>query len=155
MSQYEQVVITMPAATRAELRRRLDTRYPKGRPGNNSSGVITESLNRYYEMLRRGRHALRAREYAGAELGLILEVARSYHFDAGGVNVLPALIANEPKETFARWGVFVDLCDRLTALTYAERCALVDAIERWWINQMGGAAADYGKLLDEPEQVTP
>jgi hypothetical protein len=135
MTEYKQLVISLPAHILAQVRARLDATAQRGKQRNNTSGAIAAALDRYYTILARERAALRPR-FDAAICATLIALPR--HYDAG---LLWAQVEQVDPELGAR----------LKKLSYAQACALVDALERWDI----APGADPAALLAEPREVTP
>ena len=128
--------ITMPPSTLAHVEAR------QARSGEEQSydrsAVIARSLDRYFYALAAARRGLRSR-FSKNELGLITDVANGTLFASpiaiGFVEheVAAALVDGAAE----RWHVDGPaLHKKLAALTYCEKLALVDSVERW-LNRAG------------------
>lgn len=121
----QRISISLPPALVSELRAR-DTNF---------SGALRRALTRYFETLRRSAGALREALSEG-EVSLILDALN-------GVGMMdehsPAFIPHEIKDAIdidrldRKWGVDgASLVAKLSAMSYAQLCALADAAERYW-----------------------
>lgn len=144
MSTYQQIVITIDAETLVQVRARLDANVPKGKPGNNLSGTISDNLYHYYDILEAERFALRPM-FSAAECAAILDLPRY---------TIPSLVwaAADNAQRAGELGALPEdgreLVAKLRSLTRSQACALVDAIERWHIQP----GAEPGALLAEEVQ---
>jgi len=130
--QVQRLSITMPPSTLAHVEAR------QARPGEersfDRSTIIAKSLDRYFYALAAARRGLRER-FSAAEQGLILDVANGCLFSSpcavGFIeHEVAAALADGGAE---KWNVDGPaLIEKLKALTYAEKLALIDAAERWW-----------------------
>ena len=128
----QRLSITIPAHTLALVEAR------QARSGEEQSydrsAVIARSLDRYFYALAAARRALRER-FSAAEQGLILDVANGALFASPcAVGFIEHEVADAIADGYAeKWHVDGPaLVEKLAALTYAEKLALIDAAERWW-----------------------
>ncbi len=134
--QVQRLSITMPARTLAQVEAR------QARPGEEQSydrsATIAKSLDRYFYALAAARRGLRER-FSKSELGLILDVANGALFASP---CAVGFIEHEVAAALADGGAekwHVDgpaLVKKLKALSYVEKLALVDSVERW-LNRAG------------------
>jgi len=124
--------ITMPAHTLQAVEAR------QARPGEEQSydrsATIAKSLDRYFYAIDAARRGLRERFSAG-EQGLLLYVANGALFASPcAINFIEHEVAAGIVDGLAeKWQVDGPaLVEKLAALTYCEKLALVDAAERWW-----------------------
>ena len=136
---YEKFNISMPEEITNEIASR----------GDNRSGVITLSLERYFAILETSRRAL-AEKFDKRECGLILDVMNGIiHVDTISISLVYAEIEDSLSDGLdKKWKVdSKELVKKLRALNYAENAALVDAVERWWNRVGNGERPDYDELL--------
>ena len=140
MSKYTKRAVSLPPEVVAQIELRA-----YGDDGN-FSGALAEGLSRYYEMLRRERVILRAM-FSEDECGLLLDVGNGTAWHAWSVPLLAASVEDSAPDGYAqKWGVDLPaLVAKLAGLSYAQNCALVDAIERWWAS--AADSQDVGILL--------
>ena len=134
--QVQRLSITMPPSTLAHVEAR------QARPGEGQSydrsATIAKSLDRYFYALAAARRGLRER-FSKSELGLILDVANGALFASP---CAVGFIEHEVAAALADGGAekwHVDgpaLVKKLKALSYVEKLALVDSVERW-LNRAG------------------
>lgn len=145
--QVQRLSITMPAHTLEQVKAR------QARPGEDQSvdrsSVIAKSLDRYFYAIAAARRGLRSR-FSKSELGLILDVANGTLFAS------PCAIGFIEHEVAAalvdggaeKWQVDGPaLHKKLAALTYCEKLALVDAVERWLNRAARGEQPALEELL--------
>ena len=146
--QAQRLSITMPAHTLEHVSAR------QARPGEEQSydrsATIAKSLDRYFYAIAAARRGLRSR-FSKSELGLILDVANGTLFASPCAigfleHEVAAALADGGEE---RWHVDGPaLLKKLAALTYCEKLALVDSVERW-LNRAGrGEQPALDEMLD-------
>lgn len=108
--------------------------------------AVRIGLTRYYDLLERARRDLRER-FGDAELAAILDANNGTLFEPWSIPMVWLNVEDSGPDGIAeKWDIdLASLVTKLTALSLAESHALVDAIERWWLNDTRG---DYGTLLD-------
>lgn len=133
---------TMPASkisiTIGDVLGEIDARGERG--AANRSGVIDRDLTRYYEILRYGRQSLRER-LSTAEISAILDNLNGVWLsEPVSIRLIHANVADGLEEGLAeKWKIDGPaLVEKLKSLTFAESCALADAVERWW-NRVGNS----------------
>lgn len=99
------------------------------------SGKINKALERYFAGIENTRRKL-ADQLSAGEIGLILDALNGTMF-ADTFSI--AWVENEIKDAISmdhldkKWKIDgPQLVAKLTALTYPEKAALVDIVERWW-----------------------
>lgn len=134
--QVQRLSITMPSHTLEQVKAR------QARPGEEQStdrsSVISKSLDRYFYALAAARRGLRSR-FSKNELGLIIDVANGTLFASPcAIGFLEHEVAAALADGGAeKWHVDGPaLHKKLAALTYCEKLALVDSVERW-LNRNG------------------
>ena len=109
----------------------------------------TNTLNRYFAALAEARKKLIAK-FSANECGLIVDACCSTLFnDVIGVRAIPDTVEDAIAFEYLDviWGVDGrDLVEKLNALNFIERAALVDAIERWWQVDRD-VELEFGELL--------
>jgi hypothetical protein len=144
----QRLSITMPSHTLAQVEAR------QARPGEEQStdrsSVIAKSLDRYFYAIAAARRGLRSR-FNSAEQGLILDVANGALFASPcAIGFLEHEVAAALVDGAAeKWQVDGPaLMKKLKALSYVEKLALIDAVERW-LNRAGrGEQPALEELLD-------
>jgi len=135
------------------LAEQVDARVDTGGYYSSPAAVLRGSLERYFEALYRARRTLRDR-FSGDEQALIADVCNATLFaDASAPPELWQEIEDAVRHegVAEKWGVDgADLIARLRDLTYTESCALVDAVERFWLNHRRDEQPDPRRLLEEP-----
>jgi hypothetical protein len=148
MMQVQRLSITMPSHTLEQVKAR------QARPGEEQStdrsSVIAKSLDRYFYAIAAARRGLRSR-FSKRELGLILDVANWALFASPcAIGFLEHEVAAALADGGAeKWQVDGPaLVEKLKALSYAEKLALIDAAERW-LNRAGrGEQPALDEMLD-------
>lgn len=110
----------------------IDARGERG--AANRSGVINRDLERYYEILRYGLQSLRDR-LTDSEMAAILDNLNGcWMAETVSVRLIYANVEDGLDEGLAeKWQIDgPELVRKLKNLSFAESCALVDAVERWW-----------------------
>lgn len=106
-------------------------------PGDNMSAVINASLERYAAVLAAGRRRL-METFEESEMGLIIDALNNPMFrDPKSIALISQSIedAIDMDNAATKWNVDdAALTDKLAGLSYAEQVALVDAIERYWLD---------------------
>lgn len=132
----QRLSITIPAHTLAHVLAR------QARSGEEQSydrsATIAKSLDRYFYALAAARRGLRSR-FSKNELGLITDVANGTLFASPcAIGFLEHEVAAALADGGAeKWHVDGPaLHKKLAALTYCEKLALVDSVERW-LNRNG------------------
>ena len=143
----QRLSITIPAHTLEHIAAR------QARPGEEQSydrsAVIARSLDRYFYALAAARRGLRSR-FSKNELGLIIDVANGALFASpcavGFIeHEVAAALADGGAE---KWqGDGPALHKKLAALTYCEKLALVDSVERWLNRAARGEQPALEELL--------
>ena len=136
---YEKFNISMPE----EISTKIASR------GDNRSGVITLSLERYFAILETSRRAL-AEKFDKQECALILDALNGIMFaDTISLQLVYANIEDSLADGLdKKWKVdSKELVKKLRALTYAENVTLVDAAERWWSRVENGEQPGYDELF--------
>lgn len=103
--------------------------------GDNISGAVNKSLERYEAILERGRsHLLEI--LSADEMALILDVLNGVIFsDTISIHMVYAEVEDGigMDQLDQKWSVDGKaLSEKIKNLEYAEKVALVDAAERWW-----------------------
>ncbi len=140
--------ITMPPSTLEHVAARQAN--PQDEQSADRSSVIAKSLNRYFYALDSARRALRQRLSEG-EQGLILDALNGTLFsEPFSVGIIEHEIADAIADGYAeKWQVDGPaLVEKLTALSYCEKLAIVDAAERWWNRVARGEQPAVGEMLD-------
>lgn len=144
----QRLSITMPSHTLAQVEAR------QARPGEDQSvdrsATIAKSLDRYFYAIAAARRDLRER-FNSAEQGLLLDVANGALFASPcAIGFLEHEVAAAITDGLAeKWQVDGPaLIEKLTALSYAEKLALIDAAERWWHRVGRGEQPAPGEMLD-------
>lgn len=108
--------------------------------------AVRIGLTRYYDLLERARRDLRER-FGDAELAAILDANNGTLFEPWSIPMVWLNVEDSGPDGIAeKWDIdLASLVTKLTALSLAESHALVDAMERWWLNDARG---NYGTLLD-------
>lgn len=139
--------ITLMPETMKEINKRID------REGERSP-LINKQLDRYFSLLERGRRELRAL-LSDNEMALILDALNGTgFFDVFsvyfvGMEIADAISLDRLDE---KWGVDGGtLKNKMTALTDAQRMALVDAVQMWWGRVGKGEQPGYGEALAAKE----
>lgn len=118
------------------------------RIGDFGNGV-NNALNRYFAALAEARKKL-ITKFSANECGLMVDACCSTLFDdASGVREFPYQIEDAIAFEYldVKWGVDGrELVEKLNALNFIERAALVDAIERWWQVDRD-VELEFGELL--------
>jgi hypothetical protein len=118
------------------------------------STALTRTVLRYVAILAHERRELRP-HFSASECALILDACNGTAFmDAMSVRLLPDGVedAIQYEQLDAKWDVNGDaLMAKLRSTTFAQRMALVDAIQRWWDAVQPGEPSEYGTLLDDPQ----
>jgi len=111
------------------------------------SAVIGESLDRYFESLRRARARL-VGQFSAGELALIADSSNGTRWDAYSVPLLYANVEDGLDDGLAeKWEVEgAALVAKLRALSYIEAAAIVDAVERWWAHEPRPPFAEILKI---------
>jgi hypothetical protein len=143
----QRLSITIPAHTLALVEAR------QARSGEEQSydrsATIAKSLDRYFYALAAARRGLRER-FSSGELGLILDVANGTLFASPcAIGFLEHEVAAALADGGAeRWHVDGPaLHKKLAALTYCEKLALVDSVERWLNRAARGEQPALEELL--------
>ena len=122
---YDRITITIPHDLVEEIAARSE----------NASGAIQVSLSRYLEILRWGRAELRDL-LSDAEASLILDALNGTLWpEVNTVAYIPLEISDAIRLNGSdkKWQVDgAALVSKLANLTYAQKCAIADASERWW-----------------------
>lgn len=142
--------ITMPPRTLAQVAARQAR--PEDEQSTDRSSVITKSLDRYFYALDSARRVLRQRLSEG-EQGLILDALNGTLFsEPFSVGIVEHEVADAIADGYAeKWQVDGPaLVEKLTALSYCEKLAIVDAAERWWNRVARGEQPAVGEMLDYP-----
>jgi|GEM_PF-6015200 len=132
----QRLSITIPTHTLAQVEARQAN--PQDEQSTDRSSTIAKSLDRYFYALAAARRGLRSR-FSKNELGLITDVANGALFASPcAVGFLEHEVAAALVDGGAeRWQVDGPaLHKKLAALTYCEKLALVDSVERW-LNRAG------------------
>ena len=144
----QRLSITIPAHTLAFVEAR------QARSGEEQSydrsAVIAKSLDRYFYALSAARRGLRERFSAG-EQALLLDVANGALFASPcAINFIEHEVAAALADGLAeKWQVDGPaLIEKLTALSYAEKLALIDAAERWWNRSARGEQPEPAEMLN-------
>jgi len=144
----QRLSITMPSHTLEQVKAR------QARPGEEQSydrsSIIAKGLDRYFYALAAARRALRER-FSAAEQGLILDVANGCLFASPSAigfieHEVAAALADGAAEKWQCDGPA--LIEKLTALSYCEKLAIVDAAERWWHRTARGEHPEAGEMLN-------
>lgn len=125
----------------------IDARGERG--AVNRSGTINRDLERYYEILRYGRQALRDR-LSTAEIAAILDNLNGcWLSEPVSVRLIYANVEDGLAEGLAKkWQIDGPaLVAKLKALSFAESCALADASERWWNRVGNGEQPEFAEAL--------
>jgi len=104
------------------------------------SMAINRALDRYFEILRVEQRRL-TEWLSESEMGLILDVLNGSLFsEPFSIQLVDHEIADALQEGYAeKWEIDgPQLVQKLIALTYAQKVALVDAVERWWNRAAAG-----------------
>lgn len=126
----------------------VDARY--SRLDGNTSGTISESLERYAAILERERAELRSQLSPG-EMALIIDVTNGSLFYSYSLSLLWAEIADgcSLDQLDQKWEVdAAALIAKVKASGVAGQAALVDASERWWNRVAAGEQPPYTDLLN-------
>lgn len=113
------------------------------------SAVIGESLDRYFEALRRARARL-VGQFSGGELALIADSSNGTLWSAASIPLLYANVEDSLDDGLAaKWEVDGPaLVNKLRGLSYIESAAIVDAVERWWAQD--DPRPDFADILKTP-----
>lgn len=111
--------------------------------------VVRHALSRYFTLLQHARIGLRPR-FTKNECAIVLDAMNGLAGDfvhqqmlAGNVADAIALEGLDKK-----WGIDKDeLLGKLSALTYTETVAILDACEQWWNRVAHGEQPGYNELL--------
>lgn len=118
--------------------------------GEDRSAVIFRSLERYLSIVNRSKVEM-SKQFTDKECGLILDACNGIAFyDTVNIQLMPASVddAIEMDGLDQKWGVDgKGLMHKLNALGYAERVAMVDAIQLWWNRVSAGEQPQWGDLL--------
>ena len=142
--------ITMPPATLAQVEARQAN--PQDEQSTDRSSTIAKSLDRYFYALAAARRGMRSRLSEG-EQGFILDALNGTLFsEPFSVGIIEHEIADAIADGYAeKWQVDGPaLIEKLTALSYCEKLAIVDAAERWWNRVARGEQPAVGEMLDDP-----
>lgn len=114
--------------------------------------AVRRSLERYYDLLERTRKTLRSEvgglpPFTQGELGALVDANNGTHFEPWSISLVAANVEDSiPDGIGEKWHINVsELVDKLNAMDDVECHALVDAIERWWLDE---DRKDPGTLLD-------
>ena len=113
------------------------------------SGVNRDSLDRYFALLDIGRAALRDR-FTEGEIALILNASNGTRYQPWSIPHMGAGIedAVHLDHLDEKWSVNGPaLISKLRALTTAERFALVNAAERFWLRVSRGEKPEHAEAL--------
>jgi len=134
--QVQRLSITIPAHTLEHIAARQAR--SGGEQSTDRSSTIAKSLDRYFYAIAAARRGLRER-FSKNELGLLLDVANWALFASPcAINFIEHEVAAALADGGAeKWQVDGPaLHKKLAALTYCEKLALVDSVERW-LNRNG------------------
>ena len=140
--------ITMPPRTLEHIAAR-QARLGEEQSYDRSS-VIAKSLDRYFYALDSARRGLRER-FSEGEQGLILDALNGTLFsEPFSVGIIEHEIADAIADGYAeKWQCDGPaLIEKLTALSYCEKLAIVDAAERWWHRTARGEHPEAGEMLN-------
>ncbi len=137
---YDRITITIPHDLVEELAARSE----------NASGAIQASLSRYSEILRWGRADLRDL-LSDAETSLILDALNGTLWpEMTSVSFIPHEVADAIRldQLDKKWQVDGKaLIEKLSTLSYAQKCAVADATERWWLRVGKGENPEVSEAL--------
>ena len=144
----QRLSITMPPSTLAHVEARQAN--PQDEQSTDRSATIAKSLDRYFYAIAAARRDLRERFSAG-EQGLLLDVANGCLFASPcAINFIEHEVAAALIDGAAeRWHVDGPaLVKKLKALSYCEKLALVDSVERWLNRAARGEQPALDEMLD-------
>lgn len=126
----------------------------RGGSGDGKSGAVVRTIDRYMAIINRSKIEM-GKNFSSQECGLILDSCNGTAWaDTVSIQLLPENIVDgiEMDRLDQKWSVDGDaLVRKMRGLTYAEKMAMVDAIQYWWDRVGNGEQPEYAELLTIPE----
>lgn len=116
------------------------------------SQTINQSLDRYFDLMSRGRRELR-QIFEDKEIALILDALNGTgFFDAFSIYLIEHEIADAiaMDNLDQKWGVDGSgVINKMQQLSPGQKLALVDAVEIWWDRVASGEQPEFGEALKQ------
>jgi hypothetical protein len=114
----------------------------------NPSNAIRVGMERYYRILEMERFWLWRCGFSATERGVMVQVCKGKGWEPQDGGVVSWACANADEDVYLAWQVDRrELCRKLANLTPAQDAALIDAIERYWLQIEKGEGPQIEELL--------
>ena len=109
--------------------------------GNSLGAIAGRELERYAFGLTSARREMRGL-FTPKELCFLADMANGTLWEPFSISLIGEEAADAMPELGPKWAVGSELLSKLRGLTYGQKAALVDAIERFWNSPDAGSPAD-------------